>query len=67
MSMCIFFFDKRFKRLIYLSYWRTKQCKCFVLEEETKAKVNLFERKSAKLRKIRKYFIQPKIENEDFG
>ena len=60
-------FDKRFKGLTYLGYWRTKQWKYFVLEEETKTNVYWFEGRSAKLRKVRECFINPKIQNKDFG
>ena len=46
----------------------TKQWKYLVvLEEETKANVNWFEQNSAKMSKVRKYFINPKIQNEDIG
>ena len=46
----------------------TKQWKYLVvLEEETKTNVNWFERNSAKMSKVREYFINPKIQNEDIG
>ena len=60
-------YGKRLKRLIYVGYYRTKQYKCLVFEKESKANVNWFERKSAKLRKVREYFIKLKIPNEGFS
>ena len=39
---------------------------CLALEEETKANINWFEQKTVKLRKIRKHFINPTIQNVDF-
>ena len=38
----------------------------FSIGKRKKANVNWFERKSAKLRKVREYFIYLKIQNEDF-
>ena len=41
-----------------------QQWKCLVCEKETKANINSVERKSAKLRNVREYFINSKKRNE---
>ena len=44
-------------RLIYLSFWGTKQWKYLVREQETKTNIHLLQqRKSAKLKKVTEYF-----------
>ena len=53
--------------LIYSGYLRTRQKNCLALEEETKANINWFQRKSTELKELREYFTNYKIRNKDFG
>ena len=48
-------FDKNLKHLIYLDYWRIKHWKCVVCQ------------KNGKTEDVRKYFVNPKIENDVSG
>ena len=48
-------FDKNLKHLIYLDYWRIKHWKCLVCQ------------KNGKTEDVRKYFVNPKIENDVSG
>ena len=58
------FMKKYLKRLICLGYWRTKQWKCLAWEKEAKTNLNSVEQKPEE---IRKFFINPKFDNEDFA
>ena len=60
----VLFYEECSKCLIYLGYCETKQWIRLVREKELKANINLLEQMSAKLKKIREYFINPKIQNE---
>ena len=53
-------FDKEdLKLLIYLGYRVTKHWKCLVCEKDAKANIEAEE--------VRRYFVNPKIENEVFS
>ena len=59
-------FLKFLKCLIYLGYWKTKHYKCLVSEKDAKA--NKFGgTKGCKTEEERKYFVNSKTENENFG
>ena len=47
--------------------WESNSFTTRPLEEATVANVNWIKIKSVKPRKVRKYFINPKIQNEDFS
>ena len=51
--------------LICLGYCRTKHWKCLICEKECKHRIG--GTKVCKAEEVRKYFVNPKIENEVFG
>ena len=63
----VLFYELCSKCLIYLGYCKTKQWIRLVRKKESKANINLLEQMSAKPKKIREYFINPNIQNENFG